>query len=168
MQIRIDKETVLTTLKRQYCFSGRSTRKEFWLTVLGLVAADILIVLLALFFGLIGLGTVGGVLAAVLFLAVAVAGVANTFRRVHDLGLSGFWLVYLSAFGLPCLYLANIMDVDESAKNAVSRIKAVGSPWLSWLLAIFLWPVASGFGLLLIFLSPGQKADNPYGANPYK
>lgn len=167
MKIDVDKKQSMSVLKRLYCFSGRSTRKEFWLTVLGLAAVEVIAFVVGAILEAIGLRLVAVPFVALVVIAVLVASVANVFRRVHDLGLSGFWMFYLSFFGLPCLYVAYVMDADESAKQVVLRIKDVGTPWLGWILAVIFWPTGSFFGLLIILLSQGQNSDNKYGPNPY-
>ena len=167
MKIEVDKKQSMTILKRLYCFSGRATRKEFWLTVLCLFVVGVVAGAVGGALDAIGLDFIAVPLVSLLIIAVLVASVANVFRRVHDLGLSGFWMFYLSFFGLPCLYVAYVMDADESAKQVVLRIKDVGTPWLGWILAVIFWPMGSFFGLLIILLSPGQNSDNKYGTNPY-
>ena len=167
MKIEVNKKQSMSILKRLYCFSGRATRKEFWLTALGLLVAGAVAGAVGGILEAIGLDFVAVPLIAVVVIAVMVASVANVFRRVHDLGLSGFWMFYLSFIGLPCLYVAYVMDADESAKQVVLRIKDVGTPWLGWILAVIFWPMGSFFGLLIILLSPGQNSDNKYGVNPY-
>ena len=165
----INKETIVALVKKWYSFSGRATRKDFWLTALfqSLTAAALLVICI----GLCELCDIIGIILCLPFvfilISLIVAAVANLFRRLHDLGLSGFWTCYLSPVGLPCMYGAYVLDADASAKEGIERIKNVGSPWLSWILAIILWPSASSFCMLLILLSPGQKKDNAYGANPY-
>ena len=167
MKIEVDKKQGLSILKRLYCFSGRATRKEFWLTVLGLLVAGVVTGVVAGVLDAIGLDFIAVPFAVLLVIAISVASVANVFRRMHDLGLSGFWLIYLSFFGLPCLYVAYVMGADDSAKQVILRIKDVGTPWLGWILAVIFWPMGSFFGLLVILLSQGQNSDNKYGANPY-
>ena len=167
MKIEVDKKQSMSILKRLYCFSGRATRKEFWLTALGLLVAGVVAGAVGGVLGAIGLDFIAVPLIALVVIAMSVASVANVFRRVHDLGLSGFWMFYLSFFGLPCLYVAYVMDADESAKQVVLRIKDVGTPWLGWILAVIFWPMGSFFGLLIILLSQGQNSDNKYGPNPY-
>ena len=167
MKIEVDKKRGMTILKRSYCFSARAPRKEFWLTVLGLLAVEIVMGAVVAALEAIGLDFIAVPVAVVITIAVLVAAVANVFRRFHDLGLSGFWMFYLSVLGLPFLYVAYMMDADESAKQVVLRIKDVGTPWLGWILAFIFWPMGSFFGLFIILLSPGQNADNKYGANPY-
>jgi len=160
-------------LKKWFSFSGRATRRDYWLTVLWqcIWAAVLTIAMIGVFVVASMVLDVVAIFLAVPFIialaALVVAGWANLFRRLHDLGLSGFWTCYLTPFGLSFLYGAYVMDADVTAKAAVDRIKNVGSPWLSWILAYFLWPAASFFAMLLVLLSPGQKQDNVYGANPY-
>jgi len=167
--MEINKENSSKLLKKWLSFSGRATRKDFWMTTLWLSLIGI---------ALLGIVIVGFVIyellgmllmlpAIPIFALIWLALFANTVRRLHDLGLSGFWVCYLTPFGLPFMYCAYLMDADDSAKAMVERIKNVGSPWLSWILAILFWASASTFGQLLILLSPGQKQDNIYGANPY-
>ena len=167
MEINKDNSTKL--LKKLLSFSGRATRKDFWMTILWLFLAEIVLLgIVAVGFVIYDLLGVLLMLPAIpIFALIALALFANVVRRLHDLGLSGFWICYLSPLGLPFMYCAYLMDADESAKAMVERIKNVGSPWLSWILAIFFWASASMFGQLLILLSPGQKQDNIYGSNPY-
>ena len=156
-------------LKKLFCFSGRATVKQFWLTVLKLTVAQVVICIL---FGLgTMMGAVGlvilGIPAAVLMIALFVAALANLFRRLHDLGLSGYWTCYLiPSLGLSAIYFAYIMDADKSASEMVDRIKAMGNIW-GWILAFVLWPAGCIFGLLLISFAPGQEKDNRYGPSPY-
>ncbi len=166
----INKENSVGLLKKWFSFSGRATRKDYWLTVLWqflcAVALFVIIVVIQCIFKdwLAGLLSVPFILALI---SLIVAAYANLFRRFHDLGLSGFWICYLLPLGLFFLYGAYVMDADETATAGLERIKKVGSPWLSWILACMLWPMASSFSMLLVLLSPGQKQDNIYGANPY-
>lgn len=168
----ISKEKGVGLLKKWFCFSGRATRKDYWLTVLWqCLCAVALAVVIGIVQGIFGsvswLADILSVPFILALISLIVAAYANLFRRLHDLGLSGFWTCYLSPIGLFFLYGAYVMDADATATAGVERIKKVGSPWLSWILAYLFWPVASVFSMLIILLSPGQKQDNLYGANPY-
>ena len=166
----INKEKGVGLLKKWFSFSGRATRKDYWLTVLMQFLCAIGLFVLIAVIEAVFTSSIASVLVVpviVALLSLIVAGYANLFRRLHDLGLSGFWTCYLSPIGLFCLYGAYVMDADATATAGLERIKKVGSPWLSWILAYMLWPFASCFCMLLILLSPGQKQDNSYGANPY-
>lgn len=165
MEIQVDAKSSMSFAKRLFSFSGRSTRKEFWLTALALIGVMIVA-------GVLGgvLGEIAGFLTfpfVVIIIAAYVALVANMFRRMHDIGLSGFWVCYLQPFGIACLFIGYLLDADESAKGVIERIRGIGSPWLGWILAILAWFFGWFFGLVLVLLAPGKKEDNAYGPNPY-
>ena len=89
-------EWMLMPLKRYADFSGRSRRKEYWMFVLGVFIA---IIVLSIIEGILGLsGMVGGVygpLTTIVGLAVIIPGIAVQVRRFHDQDRSG-WFVLLS------------------------------------------------------------------------
>ena len=88
-------EWMLLPLKRYADFSGRSRRKEYWMFLLGVFIAAIL---LSIVEGIVGLGgMVGGVygpLTVLFFLGVFVPSLAVQVRRFHDQDKSG-WFVLL-------------------------------------------------------------------------
>jgi uncharacterized membrane protein YhaH (DUF805 family) len=89
-------EWMLMPLKRYADFSGRSRRKEYWMFLLGVFIAAIL---LSIVEGILGLsGMVGGVygpLTTILLLGVIVPSIAVQVRRFHDQDKSG-WFVLLA------------------------------------------------------------------------
>jgi uncharacterized membrane protein YhaH (DUF805 family) len=89
-------EWMLMPLKRYADFSGRSRRKEYWMFLLGVVIAAIV---LSIVEGVLGLsGMVGGVygpLTLIFVLAIIVPSIAVQVRRFHDQDKSG-WFVLLS------------------------------------------------------------------------
>jgi uncharacterized membrane protein YhaH (DUF805 family) len=88
-------EWMLMPLKRYADFSGRSRRKEYWMFVLGIIIAA---VLLGIIEGVVGMsGMVGGVygpLTTLLLLGIIVPSIAVQVRRFHDQDKSG-WFVLL-------------------------------------------------------------------------
>ena len=89
-------EWMLMPLKRYADFSGRSRRKEYWMFVLGVFIA---VILLSIVEGVLGLsGMVGGVygpLTTILLLAIIIPSIAVQVRRFHDQDKSG-WFVLLA------------------------------------------------------------------------
>ena len=87
---------MLLPLRRFAEFSGRSRRKEYWMFVLGVVIA---MVLLSIIEGILGLaGAVAGLygpLTLLVALVLLVPGIAVQVRRFHDQERSG-WLVLLN------------------------------------------------------------------------
>lgn len=78
-------------------FTGRASRKEFWLYVLFNFGVLLLLSILNNLFGIsqalrsIGIDGIGTVM-LVFFAAGFVPGLAVTARRLHDTSHSGFWL----------------------------------------------------------------------------
>lgn len=86
---------MLMPLRRYADFSGRSRRKEYWMFLLGVVIAAII---LSIIEGVLGMsGMVGGVygpLTLLLLLGVFIPALACQVRRFHDQDKSG-WFVLL-------------------------------------------------------------------------
>lgn len=159
--------TLFGTFKKSLTFQGRATKKEFWLYVLFMVVVVIV-------FGLLTALTAGSVLgyivlgiAAIVYLAMIVCYISLSVRRLHDLGLSGFWLWYLNPIGLPVIYMVYLLDLDSACNRVVEKIQKTGSVWLGWILAWLFWPVGATATLLLLFLYKGKQEDNEFGPNPY-
>lgn len=87
---------MLMPLRRYADFNGRSRRKEYWMFLLGVFLA---VIVLSVVEGVLGLsGSVGGVygpLTTLLLLAIIVPSIAVQVRRFHDQDKSG-WFVLLN------------------------------------------------------------------------
>ena len=165
--------------QRLFSFAGRATRKDFWLTALGILAGwAILLVGRSSSLELVAWTSVNKpilvkplvflleFLFVVLFVVLNWLGLANLVRRLHDLDLSGFWVVYLTPFGLYALLVTYMMGVDDSAKRVIDRVKNMAS-WFAWILATVAWMVGAPIGLFFALLTPGRPEDNVYGPSPY-
>lgn len=142
--------------RRYFEFSGRSRRKEYWFTVL-----TVLLVMVAFGFGFVGLiagnwqammdGTfasweilgVGAwaliALLGLFFVASIIPWIALQVRRLHDLGVSGWWyLAYVAAGQL----LDQVPDFGASLNSLLS---------LGWIVWMFF---------------PGTRGPNKYGDDP--
>jgi uncharacterized membrane protein YhaH (DUF805 family) len=93
-------EWMLLPLKRYADFSGRSRRKEYWMFVLGIFIAAILLSIIESAMGMAGMiGGAYGPLTAIFFLAILVPSIAVQVRRFHDQDKSG-WFVLLALIPL--------------------------------------------------------------------
>jgi uncharacterized membrane protein YhaH (DUF805 family) len=85
---------MLLPLKRYADFSGRSQRKEYWMFTLGMIIAEIVIMVVE---GILGINRmVGGIYGPILtlfFLAIFVPSLAVSIRRLHDTDKSGWFLL---------------------------------------------------------------------------
>jgi uncharacterized membrane protein YhaH (DUF805 family) len=89
-------EWMLLPLKRYADFSGRSRRKEYWMFVLGIFIAAILLSIIESAMGMAGMiGGAYGPLTAIFFLAILIPSIAVQVRRFHDQDKSG-WFVLLA------------------------------------------------------------------------
>lgn len=160
--------SLIGTVKKAFDFKGRASRFEFWTyTIAAFIVNTFLAVLLAGFaainevLGFIFAGPIMLINLALLFIYISVA-----VRRLHDVGLSGFWLLYLSPVGLAVVYIAYLLNLDSSCDKIIENNKKVGSHWLGWILTVLLWAIGCGLILFIITLTPGQKEENAYGVNP--
>jgi len=89
-------EWMTLPLKRYTDFSGRSRRKEYWMFVLGIIIAAIVLGIIESVLGLSGMvGGVYGPLTVIFMLAIIVPSIAVQVRRFHDQDKSG-WFVLIS------------------------------------------------------------------------
>lgn len=159
-------DSIVSTLKKSFSFAGRASRAEFWLfTVAYYVLAIILCLLEGLFAGS-AFGTIWGILSLIVLVALLVPFVSVSVRRLHDLGLSGFWLWYLNPFGLPVIYVVYLLDLDQACNKLIEKISKVGSAWLGWILTIMFYPIGATVSLFLLFLYKGKPEDNEFGPCP--
>lgn len=78
----------IAVLKKYFVFSGRARRKEYWMFFL-------FNFIIAIVLGVVD-GVLGTMIIGMLYsLAVLIPGIAVTFRRLHDIGKSAWWLLVL-------------------------------------------------------------------------
>ena len=82
--------------KKYACFSGRARRQEYWLFALFNFIAGIIIGVIAGVLVSVTNVTAFAYLGSIYNLAVLIPGLAVLFRRLHDIGKSGWW--WLLAF----------------------------------------------------------------------
>lgn len=108
----------LSAFKKYSDFNGRATRSEYWyfylFNIIFLIAAMILDSLMGLKFS----GQTFGVIYVIYGLACLLPGIAVTFRRLHDVGKSG-WMLFIAlipiigAIWLLVLYVRDSEPLDN-------------------------------------------------------
>ncbi len=97
-------EDMIRPLKRYAQFSGRSSRREYWMFTLFLILVALAWFMIYLSIGkdyersgsdLSGLGLIWIGAAVLFFLGLVIPSIAVSVRRLHDVGLSG-WLYLIS------------------------------------------------------------------------
>jgi len=164
-------------LRKYFTFSGRASRSEYWWFVVFIILGNAIFGLIdRLLFGVpmitqTGPGMISvatkGPLAGLFSLAIALPALAVGWRRMHDTGRSGLFVLYplivmvgvtvLMGFmaGFPVLMGGGLMAVMAGAGGIV-MILAVIVMIISPLLVIW-W-----------LTRPSQPGANAYGPNPFE
>ena len=179
----------LKCMRNYVNFRGRARRREFWMFTLfntlvyGLLLAVGLVLLGAVIYKSVAEGgdaaehataytlAVAGSLLLVYgwMLATFLPGLAVRVRRLHDIGLSGKWLV-----GYYALYWALLL-LDVDIVYAICRGRCFGRSCLGQQSAAAIWIVVRPTPLALALLSAAgiaamcigsEKGENRYGADP--
>lgn len=84
---------MLMPLRKYADFSGRSRRKEYWMFLLGVVIAAIVLSVVENVLGLAGMIGPYGPLTTLLMLGVLIPSIACQVRRFHDQDKSGWFVL---------------------------------------------------------------------------
>ena len=143
----------LLPVKRYAQFSGRSGRAEFWwFTLVSTVAG----------FAVDGIdrvvGSELGILGLIFTLGLFIPSLAVTVRRLHDIGMSGWWMLAVIApaffFGMQSSFAA--LETEFNGGTAAS----------SSMMSISLLVIAC-LALAVCLALTGNKGSNRYGIDPY-
>ena len=148
-------------------FTGRATRKEFWTSIIAnFILLGVILGICSMFSSKFE-SSIPYVLALIAIIIISITSIAVTVRRLHDLGLSGFWIWYLNPAGLPIIFVVYLLGLDKSVDNIFDRIKNLGSIWLGWILTLIFWSVGAPAAMFLLCLYAGKNEENEYGPSPY-
>ncbi|MGZ4969956.1 MAG: DUF805 domain-containing protein [Methylobacter sp.] len=86
----------LEVLKKYAVFQGRAGRKEYWMfNLFNIIIAMAIGFVTGLVEAVFGMGTILSNAASVIYsLGILVPGIAVSIRRMHDLGRSGWWILF--------------------------------------------------------------------------
>lgn len=169
-------EAARTCFRKYVTFSGRAPRREYWYFVLFLILADIgLGILDAAFFGIEPVETApgqvhyrsAGLLAELFWLLTIVPLIAAGWRRMHDTGRSGLYLIYpvLVMIGI-ATFMGLVAGVDPLLAGDLGTV-FVGGTSILLLIAVAVLLI-SPLLVLWWLTRPSQPGHNRYGPNPHK
>ena len=92
--------------------------------------------------------------------------ISVSVRRLHDLNLTGFWLWYLSCFGIAIVFVIHLLDIDKSCNAVIEKVNKSCTNWVAWILLPFFWFFAAPVALFLLFLYKGKPEANLFGPSP--
>lgn len=167
---------VRTCLRKYVTFSGRASRSEYWWFVLAVFLGSLVAsVLDGVIFGAVdvetGPGSVSvesnGPLGALFSLATFLPMLAAGWRRMHDSGRSGLYLLYPLIAMLGVSSFAAFMT--GFVPGATDNIDALFSGITGVILVIAIIVVAISPLLVIWWLTrPSQPGSNIYGPNPHE
>jgi uncharacterized membrane protein YhaH (DUF805 family) len=175
-------EGFLSVWKHYATFSGRSRRMEFW----GFVLFHFIICIIIAMFP----EALSSSLNIIYGLAVFIPSLSLTFRRLHDTGRSGWWMIGNMATGFiwaaligymmyKVIFFATTNDIDLGmgvlitddpvgfVQSFMSVIPEALSPGLIntfWMLTSFY--IVYSIILLILYMIPGDVGVNRYGSDP--
>jgi uncharacterized membrane protein YhaH (DUF805 family) len=126
-----------------FSFQGRINRDKYWIATITYISVTIALVGLGFFFRF---DTIFFVIAAIVFIALTVSGVAVGLKRLHDRDMSGWWLLVF--YLLPA-----VLDGIGRALGVPIVFSLAGSALSIWALVV------------LGFLR-GTPGVNQYGPDP--
>ena len=140
------KNTIKTCLKDKYAnFSGRASRSEFWFFYLFIIIVYAILFLFIIvsfkFLWVLGIFVLG----------IIIPTLAVTFRRLHDVNKSG-WFVFLP---FPFEFIERMLERSSGDITVFSLVFTVIS------LGLYIY-------LIVLYCKDGDKKNNRFGKNIYK
>jgi len=171
-------DAIKTCFQKYVTFSGRASRPEYWWFMLFLFLGNIVAGVID--YMLFGAATVesdvtstgasfdvssNGPVAALFGLATILPSLAAGWRRMHDTGRSGFYLLY------PLIVMVGLGMFLSLFGGMDAITGAGGAPALSGIFAIIalvavIILIISPFLVLWWLTRPSQRGANEYGPNP--
>jgi len=154
-------EAVQSVLSQYFGFRGRARRSEYWFWILATILFGIFAALIDMALG-ISFARPGPV-SSLLNLLLFIPGLAVSFRRLHDIGKSGWWIggFYLAIviFVIVIFILALLVVAggrDGEVETNLGYLVIIG------VLGMMLYSIV----LLIFFCQNSQVGPNNYGPNP--
>lgn len=146
--MQICKSSLILGFKiKAFHFYGRSSRAEFW----PFYIASWLLLLLSSLCSL--LPVIGSLIQAIVVLLVEICQITASIRRLHDLNLRGWWLLF--PYLLPLAYFISRQPIYVLA------------PDQAWLLdGMLLICIVSWIGLWTLWCKKGSNTSNRFGTDP--
>jgi len=141
----------INVLKKYAVFKGRATRAEYWYFVLFNVIASIILGIISKI-----ISDQKNILGNIYGLAVIIPSIAVSVRRFHDIGKTGWWVLYFSLMCLAIGILAIILVLPTLIFGVF------GISFYIILLAFLTVTVWS----IVWKCKDSQPGDNKYGPNP--
>lgn len=173
----------LECMRKYVDFRGRARRREFWMfTLFNALGGALLIVCGAAAALLVGRswdeGTDGvavaltvcgfALLLYIWLLATFLPGLAVRVRRLHDIGLSGKWLLGYYAFDMVCMHwlvVSVLRFFEEAASEEILAWSTAAALWIIVRPTVAALAVLTAAGVAVMCVG-SDKGANRYGGDP--
>lgn len=165
-----------SSLKKTFTFSGRSSRADFWTFCIAMILANVALLFIFIILNHLisslsrhdgnGIDVLYCIVAFIINITFTISLISISVRRLHDLGLTGFWMWYLSPIGLPVVFMVHLLNLESSCNEVMERIAKVCTNWVAWLLLPSLWCIGAPIAMMLLFLYQGKNEPNQFGPSP--
>lgn len=155
-------EAVKSVLTQYFGFRGRARRSEYWFWILATLLVAIVIAIAEVLLGLSYEGS--GPISTIFNLLIFIPGLFVTFRRLHDIGRSGWWIgaFYLTILAFVFLAVGMAFGVGTDIANSSSTLAGFGLISIGFFVGIFIYAIV----LLIFMCTDSQTGPNKYGPNP--
>ena len=155
-------DAVKSVLTQYFGFSGRARRSEFWFWVLATILVAIVIALIeSLMMGIPS--NVTGPISTIYILLIFIPGLAVSFRRLHDIGRTGWWIGgFFLAVIVFLIIMASISFGMVTGSASINNLTAFGFILIAALFGAFIYWIV----LLVFFCQDSVAGPNKYGPNP--
>jgi len=149
----------LTPFKQYAAFSGRASRKAYWMFFLISSLISFALRSIDVMFRLYDKGSGVGLLSGVYSLVVVLPFIALTVRRLHDVNRSGWWLLAPIA-----CYTVAMAAVLNMTLVLVEQVTAMMSGMIAAAFAVGF--MITGIVVLVFLCLAGSPGMNRFGLNP--
>lgn len=149
-------EAIRIVLVDKYCcFKGRASRSEYWwFALLGFIIGCVFTPLQLIF------PTVYLVLMGSVSLGLILPSFGVLWRRFHDIGKSGKWLISIYALILVLIIIFVIGAETMAVKGGITFLGILGIVSYILILAVSIW-------MIVLLCKPSQPGPNKFGEEPY-
>lgn len=163
-------EAVKTCLKKYADFKGRARRSEYWFFYLFYI---VLMLGVSFLFGIIGAftsigDTIGSVVTVLLSLALVLPLAAAQFRRLHDVGISGWWLgsYWILSLVMVAMFVYVVAQAAVGGEDAMYGFLMDHLLLCVVLVALMVVVLVWDIVMIVLTVFDSKPEVNKYGASP--
>ncbi|MEL6947726.1 MAG: DUF805 domain-containing protein [Pseudomonadota bacterium] len=143
----------VSAMRKYFQFSGRASRKEFWMFTLIFMIGSILLSIVDAM--VLGAADGNGILSGLWSLAHFIPSISVAVRRLHDINRTGWWILSILVPALAVGAASGLM----AAGLLPGSVVIIGIASVALIAVVIL--------MLYFYCKRGDQGPNTYGADPY-